>query len=104
MTTVQKQKQWRSFEEARGYVHKQEIKNQSEWQAYSKSGQKPDDIPADPNRVYKSEFKGYGDWLGTGTLAPNRRGVPFERQKGKFRFLKFKGYKRRKPYSNQKKE
>jgi len=53
------------FEEAREFVRKLKLKKQDEWQAYCKSGQKPDDIPTDPNRIYKSEFREYGDWLGT---------------------------------------
>jgi hypothetical protein len=33
----------------------------------------PADIPAIPEKPYKKVWKGYGDWLGTGTLAPKDR-------------------------------
>ena len=35
---------------------------------------KPADIPSNPNLVYKDEgWIGLGDWLGTGTIAPQMR-------------------------------
>jgi hypothetical protein len=43
------------------------FKNQKEWRDYCKSGQKPEDIPSNPDKTYKQEgWKGFGDWLGTG--------------------------------------
>ena len=63
----------RSFEEARAFVQALGLKNQAEWKAYYKSGQKPSDIPSNPNRTYKGEFLGFGDWLGTGTKATQER-------------------------------
>ena len=56
---------YKSFEEARDFVHKLKLKGEKEWRAYCKSGQKPEDIPANPNQVYKQEgWNGFGDWLG----------------------------------------
>ena len=53
------------FKEARTFVHELNIKSGREWINYSKSGKKPDDIPADPNQTYKNKgWKGMGDWLG----------------------------------------
>jgi hypothetical protein len=43
------------YEEAREYVHKLNLKNQKEWQDYSKSNKKPDYIPATPQKVYKGK-------------------------------------------------
>ena len=34
--------------------------------AYCKSGKKPENIPMAAEDVYKNEWKGLGDWLGTG--------------------------------------
>jgi hypothetical protein len=68
---------WRPFEEAREYVRSLGLESVLEWVAYIKSGQKPNDIPAKPNEVYKDVgWGGWSDWLGTG----NRRGRwrPFE--------------------------
>ena len=48
-------------------VHSLKIKSQKEWSDYTKSGEKPFDIPANP-RVYK-EFTTLGDWLGSGVMS-----------------------------------
>ncbi len=66
-------RQYRSFEEAREFVQLLDLRSQSEWAKYSKSDRKPDDIPAGPSRVYKKYWKGWGDWLGTGAIAPRNR-------------------------------
>jgi Phage-integrase repeat unit len=58
--------EFRPFAEAREFVHKLKLKNQDEWRQYIKSGRKPSDIPNYPEGVYKNEWKGHGDWLGTG--------------------------------------
>jgi superfamily II DNA or RNA helicase len=55
---------WRSFEEARAFVHELGLSTLPQWHAYCKSGEKPTDIPAAPDSVYKSKFRGYQDWLG----------------------------------------
>jgi superfamily II DNA or RNA helicase len=61
---------WRSFEEARAFVHQLQLKNQKEWLDWIKSGEKPNDIPAYPDKVYKGKgWMGIGDWLGTGKIA-----------------------------------
>ena len=52
------------FEPARKFVHSLGLKNWDEWRVYLNSGQKPDDIPATPEKVYKGKWKGLGDWLG----------------------------------------
>ena len=69
------------FKEAREFAHTIKLTTQKEWQAYNRSGKKPDDIPADPYNAYKHrEWKGWGDWLGTGTIASyNRQFKPFEK-------------------------
>jgi hypothetical protein len=64
-----KLKEWRSFEAAREYVRLLGIRNLKEWHAYSKSGKRPNDIPANPNKIYKDEWISLGDWLGTGSIA-----------------------------------
>ena len=72
------QKKYRSFEDARKFIHSLGIKSQREWQAYCKSGNKPDDIPSSPVRPYKNKgWKGYGDWLGTYSVSPKQRHEQF---------------------------
>jgi len=58
------------FNEARNYVHSLKIESQKMWVKYCKSEKKPDNIPSNPNQVYKKEWKSMGDWLGTGRLGP----------------------------------
>jgi superfamily II DNA or RNA helicase len=66
--------QYRSFIKARAFVHRLGLKSFIEWGEYSKSGKKPADIPAYPNLVYATEgWAGWGDWVGTGTVATQLR-------------------------------
>ena len=64
---------FRPFKKARLHVHKLGIRNKEEWGSYCKSKDKPVDIPALPPRTYMKDWKGWGDWLGTGTIAPQNR-------------------------------
>ena len=85
-------RQYRPFEEARAFVHGLELKSQDEWLHYTKSGKKPDDVPASPHLTYADEgWAGMGDWLGTGTIAPRLRQYrPFEEARVFARTLEFK--------------
>jgi hypothetical protein len=58
-------KVFRSFDEARSFVHQLKLKNYAEWRNYYKSSSKPSDIPTNPSVIYKDKgWLGYGDWLG----------------------------------------
>jgi hypothetical protein len=48
---------WRSYEEAREFVRSLGLRSAKEWYEYCKSGQKPDDIPRDPRKVYGDKWK-----------------------------------------------
>ena len=63
------------------------------WREYTKSNNFPSDIPAGPERVYKNNgWKGMGDWLGTGTIAPkNRKFISFKEARKFVRSLDIKG-------------
>ena len=65
--------QYRSYKEAREFAKSLNLKGQKEWREYCKSGNKPDDIPVNPDTKYQKNFKGYGDWLGTGTVASQNK-------------------------------
>ena len=53
------------FEEARTFVRSLEMKNVKEWNKFKKSQKKPIDIPASPEKVYKSNgWLNWTDWLG----------------------------------------
>lgn len=62
-------KEFRSFEDARKFAQTLKIRNQNDWRTTGKAGKLPIDIPRDPPSVYKKEWKGWGDWLGTGTIS-----------------------------------
>ncbi len=67
------------FEEAKSFVHGLGLKNLEDWRKYAKSENKPKDIPTNPHNVYKLEWKSFGDWLGTGTVASQKKKfLPFE--------------------------
>jgi hypothetical protein len=66
-----------SFEEAREYVHSLKLKGLKDWWIYCKSGKRPANIPASPHESYKDEWKGYGDWTGTGRVR-HTKFLPFE--------------------------
>jgi Integrase repeat unit len=64
---------FRPFNEAIQFVQTLGIKNQDGWKEYCRSGKKPEDIPSNPDKTYEKDWKGIGDWLGTGTIAPQDR-------------------------------
>ena len=80
------------FTKARVFVRNLKLKSESEWRQYAKSGNKPEDIPTNPNVVYKDTgWVSIGDWLGTGTIAPkNREYRVFTKARGFARSLKLK--------------
>lgn len=55
-----------SFNEVKNFIKDQKIKSTKEWKKFIKSGNKPYDIPSHPENIYKNEWKGYGDFFGTG--------------------------------------
>ncbi|XRB20809.1 ribonuclease H1 N-terminal domain-containing protein [Pseudoscourfieldia marina] len=60
-----KESTFRTFEDARTYVHTLGLKSQKEWKEWSKSGARPHDIPGNPNVTYKSSgWISYPDFLG----------------------------------------
>jgi hypothetical protein len=58
-------REWRPFEEAREFARSLGLKGKIEWQEYAKSGKRPADIPSSPDKIYKSRWKGWKDWVGT---------------------------------------
>ena len=69
-----------TFEEAREFARNLNFKNSTEWREWCKSGNKPENIPVTPEKVYKDKgWKGWGDFLGTGFVATqNREYLSFE--------------------------
>ena len=52
-TIRSRDKVYRPFKEAREHVRSLGLKNWKEWTDYCNSGNKPDDIPSTPSKVYK---------------------------------------------------
>lgn len=69
-TIASQNKKYKTFDDARKFVQKLKLKNDSEWRKFYMSDARPSDIPTAPNVVYKSEWNSLGDWLGTGTKSP----------------------------------
>lgn len=63
-TVANRYRRFRSFQEARQFVRCLGFASVSEWLEYRKSGERPTDIPTNPNIVYKdSGWAGFSDWL-----------------------------------------
>ncbi len=56
------------FKEAHKIVLLLELVTQKEWNEWAKT-KRPNNIPYNPSRIYKNEWNGWGDWLGTGRVA-----------------------------------
>ena len=60
-----KDRVYKSFLDARKFVHSLEFKSSKEWFIYLNEGVKPNDIPTKPERTYKDKgWLGMSDWLG----------------------------------------
>ncbi|NQX01737.1 DEAD/DEAH box helicase family protein [bacterium] len=72
-------KQLRPFENAREFARGLGLKGQAEWTEFCKGsmphlGSLPPDTPSNPNINYAGiGWSGFGDWLGTGNVAPKLR-------------------------------
>ena len=88
---------WRPFEEVRDFVRQLKLKSVDEWYSFSQGkmpdkGRCPADIPAYPDGFYADKgWESWGDWLGTGVIAPRLRNYRSFRQARVFaRKLKLK--------------
>ena len=56
------------FAAARAYARKLKLKSQKEWREWGTSGQRPSNIPAHPERMYRDDgWISMPDWLGYGS-------------------------------------
>jgi len=58
-----------SFNEAKKIVSKLKIKSLKDWRDLSITVKKNNNLPSIPERQYKNEWKGWGDFLGTGRIS-----------------------------------
>jgi hypothetical protein len=83
---------WRPFAEAREFARSLKLKSRKEWNVWSSNSNRPLDIPGCPRTAYP-EFLGFGDWLGTGTVAPQKRQfLSFTEAREFVRSLKFSNH------------
>ena len=73
-----KYKKWMSFEKARTIVQKLGLKNMDEYKKEWNAGKIPENIPANPDKVYQNKgWESNGDWLGTGTISTREKSQSF---------------------------
>ena len=61
------------FAAARAIVRRLKLKGAKEWEEWSKAGERPSNIPSNPNKMYRDDgWISMPDWLGNGGTAHNR--------------------------------
>jgi hypothetical protein len=87
-------KDYLTFEEARNYIRNLKLKNWTDWRIYKSNNDFNIKIPKDPSKIYKNTgWENWGDWLGNGETAKNKRVyLPFEIAKKYVFNLKIKTY------------
>jgi hypothetical protein len=93
---------FKNFNDARSIVRTLGFKSVSEWKKYCTSGQKPLDIPSNPNITYKNKgWVDFNDWLGSNQISTkNIIWLPFEKARKYVHNLKLKSEKEWKVYCN----
>lgn len=81
-----------SFDEARDFVRSQKLLNWTEWRLFTKSENIPNNVPKNPEKIYKnSGWINWGDWLGTSKISNHKRSfLSFEEAKVEVKKLNFK--------------
>jgi hypothetical protein len=88
------------FAPARAIVRKHKLKGQKEWKAWSKSGQRPSNIPSKPETVYRDDgWISMPDWLGYKGQARHKDMLPFAFARSIVRKLNLKSQKEWKAWS-----
>ena len=84
-------RQYLPYEEAEAFVHKLDLKNLKQWQAYLRSGKKPSFIHGSPEKHYKKKgWVNLGKWLGTNRLAA--RDIQFRKWNQARKFARSLGF------------
>ncbi len=58
-----------TFKQAKKFGRSLKLNYAREWMEFCKSGKKPNNIPTNIGQTYKAEFKGWGEFLGTGRIS-----------------------------------
>ena len=82
---------WRTYKEARAFVHQLRLKSVKGWIAYCASGRKPNDIPSNPNQHYANAgWVDWPDWIGNTRRIPSNGWRPFKKARAFVHKLGFK--------------
>jgi superfamily II DNA or RNA helicase len=88
--------QFTSFEKAKEFALSLKLKSEKEWRSYCRGlrpdlPQRPSQVPAVPPQTYKTEWQGWGVWLGTSNIKPGSQTyLPFLRARKFVRQLKLR--------------
>ena len=86
--------QFLPFKKALLYARSLKLKARKEWCVWSKSEVRKNNIPSNPEKIYKHDgWQGYGHWLGTGNVpgSNSQTFLPFKEALVYARYLKLKG-------------
>jgi len=86
-------KQYKPFIDARNFARSLKFSTRQQWIEYCMSNHKPEDIPRSVHVTYKKDWKGWGDFLGTGVIAARDR--KFKSYENSKKFLITKQFKNR---------
>ena len=85
----------RPFAEARTFVRSLHLRGKKEYALWSKSGKRPDNIPAGPSQTYNGKgWVSWGNWLGTGHRRSRTRMRPFAEARTFVRSLNIKSLRK----------
>jgi hypothetical protein len=91
---------WKSFEDGRELARGLELKSKKEWEAWSKSSQRPSDIPSSPDKAYRDAgWISWPDWLGSGKARNKVAPLPFTVGRAYARKLKLRSNREWKAWS-----
>ena len=68
-----RKKEFMNFEEAQTFIRNEGVQTRMEFEAWKRSGKRPEDFPSAPEQTYKEEWGGWGDFLGTGNMAHGKK-------------------------------
>lgn len=87
-----KDRKFRPFKDAREFVRSLKFSTFKDWKSYCKSGDRPFDIPSNPNKAYRLKgWISFGDWLGSGRQSLQKKSfLPFQQARVLVRSLGLK--------------
>jgi len=66
-----KDKKFMSYATAKKFVKQTQIKSGNDYRRFCKTPKKPKDLPTNPDKIYKKNWKSWDDFLGSGIISVN---------------------------------